>query len=82
MSNHIPKELFNLPCINPKCISLPICNSKEIIRCNQLRQYVDDTIKLEEEQKIYTVPIWNYINKHLPKFIHASYELQGYEEYI
>ncbi len=31
-----------IPCLNPKCILLPICKSREKIYCNQLRVFLDN----------------------------------------
>ena len=51
-----------IPCLQLKCLKYPVCQSKEVIQCTQLRNFYNSITPVA-----YTHKNWDTIHKYLPK---------------
>lgn len=66
---HVMEEKMNLPCIQTKCILLPICKGKFEIECTILAAYYG---KETGESYISGDKVWVYIETIFPKLLEIN----------
>lgn len=63
--------MSDVPCITNKCILFPVCKAKEVIICDELRDWFE---KISDKAYCHnSKPVWKEVNIYLPCLVRINY---------